>query len=131
MKKKFSNCFEEVNKAFIKLDSDYDGFITIEDILKYFGNETDLNYNDLKKLMKDKDSKKEGKISYNDFSKWLGNTIHSTQGCYFRMNSYKNPEYELNLQKNIKSFLDSDKNEAARLLMVDNVEKKIIEKMKI
>jgi hypothetical protein len=47
------------------------------------------------------------------------------------MNSYKNPEYELNLQKNIKSFLDSDKNEAARLLMVDNVEKKIIEKMKI
>lgn len=78
MKKKFSNCFEEVNKAFIKLDSDYDGFITIEDILKYFGNETDLNYNDLKKLMKDKDSKKEGKISYNDFSKWLGGTIHST-----------------------------------------------------
>jgi len=28
--------------------------------------------------MKDKDSKKEGRISYNDFSKWLGDTIHST-----------------------------------------------------
>ena len=28
----------------------------IEDILKYFGNEKDLNYNDLKKLMHDKDA---------------------------------------------------------------------------
>lgn len=78
MKKKFSNCFEEVRAAFLALDTNYDGFITIEDILKYFGNESDLNYNDLKKLMKDKDSKKEGRISYNDFSKWLGNVIHST-----------------------------------------------------
>ena len=40
------------------------------------------------------------------------------------MNSYKNPEYELKLQKNINSCLDSDKNEAARFLMVDNVENK-------
>ena len=93
---KFSNCFEEVRAAFLMLDTNYDGFITVEDILKYFGNETDLNYNDLKKLMIDKDSKKEGRIGYNDFSKWLGNVIHCTQGCYFRMNSFKNPEFERN-----------------------------------
>ena len=55
LKTKFSNCFESVRKAFLLLDSDYDGYITIEDILKYFGNETDLNYNDLKKLIFDKD----------------------------------------------------------------------------
>lgn len=42
----------------MQLDQDFDGFITVEDILKYFGNEPDLNYNDLKKLMVDKDSKK-------------------------------------------------------------------------
>jgi Ca2+-binding EF-hand superfamily protein len=47
LKTKFSNCFESVRKAFLMLDTDYDGYITIEDILKYFGNETDLNYNDL------------------------------------------------------------------------------------
>lgn len=58
LKTKFSNCFESVRKAFLALDSDYDGIITVEDILKYFGNETDLNYNDLKKLINDKDSKK-------------------------------------------------------------------------
>jgi len=58
LKTKFSNCFESGRKAFLSLDSDYDGIITVEDILKYFGNETDLNYNDLKKLITDKDSKK-------------------------------------------------------------------------
>ena len=58
LKEKFSNCYESVRKAFLALDTDYDGFITVEDILKYFGNETDLNYNELKKLMIDKDSKK-------------------------------------------------------------------------
>jgi len=47
LKIKFSNQFESVRKAFLCLDGDYDGYITIEDILKYFGNETDLNYNDL------------------------------------------------------------------------------------
>lgn len=57
LKVKFSNCFESVRKAFLALDTDYDGLITVEDILKYFGNETDLNFNDLKKLITDKDSK--------------------------------------------------------------------------
>ena len=36
LKVKFSNCFESVRKAFLTLDQDYDGFITVEDILKYF-----------------------------------------------------------------------------------------------
>jgi Ca2+-binding EF-hand superfamily protein len=76
LKIKFSNCFESVRKAFLSLDTDYDGFITVEDILKYFGNETDLNYTDLKKLITDKDSKGEGRLGYQDFSKWLGNAIH-------------------------------------------------------
>ena len=58
LKLKFSNCYESVRKAFLALDQDYDGYITVEDILKYFGNEPDLNYNDLKKIMIDKDSKK-------------------------------------------------------------------------
>ena len=76
LKKKFSNCFESVRKAFLALDTNYDGFITVEDILKYFGNDTDLNFNDLKKLITDKDSKKEGSLGYMDFSKWLGSAIH-------------------------------------------------------
>jgi len=35
LKTKFSNCYESVRKAFLALDTDYDGYITVEDILKY------------------------------------------------------------------------------------------------
>lgn len=91
LKVKFNTCFESVRKAFLCLDNDYDGFITVEDIMKYFANETDLNYHDLKKLLLDKDSKREGKLSYMDFSKWLGNSIHLSEAFYFRHDSIKNP----------------------------------------
>lgn len=91
LKVKFSNCFESVRKAFLALDTDYDGFITVEDILKYFGNETDLNFNDLKKLITDKDAQGKGRLGYQDFSKWLGNAIHMSEGFYFRHDSIKNP----------------------------------------
>lgn len=91
LKLKFSNCYESVRKAFLALDRDYDGYITVEDILKYFGNEPDLNYNDLIKLLIDHDSKRQGRINYNDFSKWFGNAIHMSSGFYFRHDSIKNP----------------------------------------
>lgn len=91
IKTKFSNCFESVRKAFLILDQDYDGFITIEDLLKYFGTETEIDYDDLKKLINDKDSKKLGRINYTDFSRWLGSTIHMSEGFYFRHDSVKNP----------------------------------------
>ena len=55
LKDKFSNNWESVRKAFLALDSDYDGFITVEDILRYFGQEKELNFNDLQKLIKDKE----------------------------------------------------------------------------
>jgi len=42
------------------LDSDYDGFITVEDILRNFGGNAGsnggINYNDLKKIIMEKDS---------------------------------------------------------------------------
>ena len=70
MKDKFSNNWDSVRKAFLGLDTDYDGFITVEDILRNFGGQTQgaaknnnetnssgsFNFNDLKKLMIEKDS---------------------------------------------------------------------------
>ena len=128
LKMKFSNCYESVRKAFWALDTDYDGYITVEDILKYFGNETDLNYNELKKLMIDKDSKKLGKINYSDFSKWLGNAIHMSEGFYFRHDSKKNPQYEMNEEKDARNKKD-DKYKAQKVLLTGDLEKKIIEKI--
>jgi hypothetical protein len=37
LKVRFSNNWDSVRKAFLGLDTDYDGFITVEDILRYFG----------------------------------------------------------------------------------------------
>lgn len=52
---KLSNNYESVSKAFLALDLDHDGFITVEDILRKFGDNKELNYNDLKKLIVSKD----------------------------------------------------------------------------
>ena len=78
LKDRFSNNWDSVRKAFLDLDTDYDGFITVEDILRYFGSDSskDFNFNDLKKILMEKDSRKRGKIGYADFSKWVGNSIH-------------------------------------------------------
>jgi Ca2+-binding EF-hand superfamily protein len=76
LRERFSN-FDSVRKAFLGLDTDYDGFITVEDILRYFGQDSkDFNFNDLKKLILEKDSTKTGKLGYADFSRWVGNSIH-------------------------------------------------------
>jgi len=51
-------------------------------------------YSDLKKLILSKDQTATGKISYEDFSAWVGNSIHMSEGFYFRHDSVKNPQYE-------------------------------------
>lgn len=95
---------------------DHDGYVTIEDILMYFGNEKDLDYDDLKKLMIDKDSKHEGKIGYYDFSKWLGSAIHLSEGFYFRHDSIKNPIFEI-MQERQVSNKQVDKRKACQTLL--------------
>jgi hypothetical protein len=100
-----------VRKAFLALDSDYDGYITIEDMLRYFGSDLKIEYDDLKKLMRDKDSKKKGRLNYSDFSRWIGFTINQSEGFYFRHDSWKNPGFENNLvkyNKNIDSIQPSN-----------------------
>ena len=41
-----------------------------------------------------------------DFSKWLGNSIHQSEGFYFRHDSIKNPQYERFM--NIEEFNKAD-----------------------
>lgn len=99
MRTKFCNSYDTVRKAFLALDSDYDGYINLEDLFKWFSSEKDISYDDLKKLIIDKDSKKQGRINYADFSRWLGSSIHQSEGFYFRHDSKKNPIYDTNLRK--------------------------------
>ena len=99
LKDRFSNNWDSVRKAFLGLDTDYDGYITVEDILRYFGQDNkEFIFEDLKKLILEKDSTKRGKLGYSDFSKWVGNSIHHSEGFYFRHDSVKNPQFEKNLE---------------------------------
>jgi hypothetical protein len=99
LKKKFGNCFQKVRKAFLALDNDYDGYIDVQDMLRYFGDQEKIDYNDLKKLLTDKDSNRKGKLSYSDFSKWIGSTINQSEGFYFRHDSIKNPGFDTSVKK--------------------------------
>ncbi len=51
LKGKFSSTWVSVRKAFLDLDMDHDGYISVEDIVKYFGAENELNFTDLTKLL--------------------------------------------------------------------------------
>jgi hypothetical protein len=90
-----------VRKAFLLMDSDHDGLVTVEDFMRVFGGEADQHTaNDLRKLLIDQDSSKQGKLSYEDFSKWIGSYIHVTEGFYFRHDSKRNPQFETNMARN-------------------------------
>jgi hypothetical protein len=52
----------------------------------------------------EKDSTKRGKLGYADFSKWVGNSIHQSEGFYFRHDSIKNPVYENAVAKRERSL---------------------------
>jgi hypothetical protein len=102
---KFANSWTSVRRSFLDLDFDHDGFVTAEDLLRYFGPSLkDVDFNDVKKLLKDKDMSKKGWLSYKDFSSWLGVCIHQSEGFFFRHDSIKNPEYEENLKRKYDRF---------------------------
>lgn len=132
IKDKFANNWVSVRKAFLDLDTDYDGYVTVEDILRYFGTEAskEFDFRDLKKLILDKDSKRQGKISYADFSKWMGGVIHQSEGFYFRHDSMKNPQYEKNLKNYNEKIMKNNDIIMKEQLEQMNIENTVIEKIK-
>ena len=76
----------------------------------------------------EKDSTKRGKLGYSDFSKWVGNSIHQSEGFYFRHDSIKNPQFENNQER--QQTNNDIKQEVSQCLMNENLEKTIIDKIK-
>jgi len=131
IKLKFSNQFDSVKKAFLSLDSDYDGYVTAEELIKIIGS-GDTRFADLSKLVMDKDTTKTGKLNYTDFSKWLGGVIQMSEGFYFRHDSSKNPQCERfnEIQGQLKN---KDKEAASKFLLTNpktDIETLILEKIK-
>lgn len=82
------------------VDCDHSGAITVEDLLKYLDGNVDYVYDDLKKLLKDKDTTNHvGELNFADFCQWIGPTISQSEGFYFRHDSVKNPQFDQNLTK--------------------------------
>lgn len=129
LKEKFSNNWTSIRKAFLDIDMDYDGFITAEDIARQFGKDNqNLDFRDLRTLIKNRDSERKGKINFKDFCKWMGGAIEPSETFYFRHDSLRNPQYEDNLLKQTKSHgefkkLVSDK------IMNSNLMKRILDKI--
>lgn len=98
---KISSNFTSVNKAFLTLDMDHDGWIEPKDLVAIYGTHLTIEYADLLKIMENVNSRKDGtgKINYADFSKWMGNEIHNLASFIFRHDSRRNPEYEVHLKK--------------------------------
>ena len=90
IKSKFQNNWISVRKAFLDMDQDYDGFLTVEDLAKFLGSGT-VNLRDLEVLLKNRDTKRKGKLDFKDFCRWMGPAIEPCEGFYFRHDSVKNP----------------------------------------
>jgi Ca2+-binding EF-hand superfamily protein len=82
----------------LDVDSDYDGFITAEDLAKLIHTKEN-EFKEIEELMKNRDSKRVGKLGFQDFCRWMGGTIEPCEGFYFRHDSVKNPQYENNIRK--------------------------------
>lgn len=108
---------------------DYDGFITAEDIARQFGKDNQkLDFRDLRTLIKNRDSKRKGKIDFKDFCKWMGGAIEPSETFYFRHDSVRNPQYEDNLIKQTKSNGDS-REKVMKNIMNSNLMKRILDKI--
>lgn len=52
-------------------------------------------------MVKNRDQKKQGKVDFKDFCRWMGTAIEPCEGFYFRHDSVKNPQYENNIRKQV------------------------------
>ena len=61
LKTRFQNTWTSVRRAFLDLDTNQDGYVGPEDIIRYFNQAVkEINFNDLKKLMLDKCTQDKG-----------------------------------------------------------------------
>jgi len=76
---RFKNNYGSVRKAFLDLDYNHDGFVEPTDIIRMFGFNVEIHFDDLLKIMREKASVQDAdgvRLNYSDFSKWLGAAIH-------------------------------------------------------
>lgn len=90
----------------MELDQNSDGYIEGEDLAKYLknitlGDQEKLDYSMLELLIKLRCNQTTTRINYNSFCAWLGSAIEPIEAFYFRHDSHRNPQYDLNMKKSV------------------------------
>lgn len=112
MKTKLQKNYNSVRKAFLELDENHSGFITAEELARFLGASNDKNFDFtlMEILIKLRTQGMKTKVFYKDFCAWLGSSIEPTEGFYFRHDSKKNPNYEINLTREAEKRGSNQKN---------------------
>jgi hypothetical protein len=131
---RLKNNYSSVRKAFLDLDYNHDGFVEPTDIIRMFGFNVEIHFDDLLKIMSEKASTKDAnggvRLNYSDFSKWLGAAIHQAEGFYFRHDSKKNADYQIHVDEHERRKGSDNRQAADSLVSQDMVLPKIIAKIK-
>ena len=93
LKKKLSNNFNSVRKAFLALDENHKGYISAEQLSMFMGQakRNNMDFRVMEIAVKLNTKAKVTKVNYNDFCAWFGNAIEPKESFLFRHDSKKNP----------------------------------------
>ena len=134
LQKKLQLNYSNVKKCFLELDTDQDGFIDAEDLARFLKNSvgTALDYTMLEYLIKVRCKQNTTQINYTKFCAWLGPSIEPIEAFYFRHDSNKNPQYDLNMRKSVYPIMKTQK-EIRKLLTGTYaiLKEKFIEKVRV
>ena len=127
LKAKLSLDFNSVRKAFLAIDDNHIGYITAEAFAKYLGASKQKNFDFtlLEILIKLHTKGLKTRVNYNDFCAWLGNAIEPTETFFFRHDSKKNPQFEVNLRQRVEKNEPNQKSVSEQMTR-SNLKEKLI-----
>lgn len=143
LKAKLGLNYNNVRKAFLDLDKSSKNHIAAVDLAEFLKSGVTANGDDevgesvvdftlLETLIRVRTKQDSTDISYGNFCRWLGQDIQTKEAFYFRHDSYRNPQYDLNMQKVVEPGLQAQK--AIRGILTGNsaaLKQAFIERIKL
>ena len=116
-----------MRKAFLAIDDNHIGYISAEAIARYIGASKQKNFDFtlLEILIKLNTKSLVTRLNYNDFVAWLGSSIEPTETFFFRHDSKKNPQFEVNLRKNLEKN-EPNQTAVSSIITRNNLKEKLI-----
>ena len=144
LKAKLSLNYNNVRKAFLDLDKSSKNHIAATDLAEFLksgvtglgdednGKASAVDFTLLETLIRVRCKQDSTDISYGNFCKWLGQDIQTKEAFYFRHDSHRNPQYDLNMRRTVEPNLVTQK--AIRGILTGNgasLKQAFIERVKL